>query len=148
VRRLHAAGRRVHLVSGGFLPLIAPVAARLAIPAARITANRLLHRPSDGAYEGLDPAPPTAAAGGKARAVAAIRAAAAAEAATAGQEAGAASIERPVAVMVGDGATDAEAVAPGAAAAFVGYGGVVDRPAVRARADWYITDLRELLPHL
>lgn len=43
-------------------------------------------------------------------------------------------------VMVGDGITDLEAVqvAEGGADLFVGFGGVVQRPAVAAGADWYV----------
>ena len=135
VRGLHAAGRAVHLVTGGFLPLVEPLAARLGIPPARVHANRLLFTPG-GAYAGFDPAQPTARAGGKRAAVAAIKAAAAA----AGDGARAVT-----AVMVGDGATDAEARGAGAADAFVAYGGVARRGAAAAAADWRITDLRALL---
>jgi phosphoserine phosphatase len=46
-------------------------------------------------------------------------------------------------VMVGDGATDMQARPP--ADAFVGYGGVVVRPAVRDGADLFVSDFAELL---
>ena len=51
-------------------------------------------------------------------------------------------------VMVGDGMSDVAARAPNAADRIIGYGGVVERAAVRAAADQYSTarDLRELLP--
>eukprot|EP00955_Chlamydomonas_euryale_P074036 361921-Chlamydomonas_euryale.AAC.10 len=43
--------------------------------------------------------------------------------------------------MIGDGATDLEAVqVTGGADLFIGYGGVVERPAVKAEADWFVTD--------
>ena len=48
-------------------------------------------------------------------------------------------------VMVGDGATDAEARAPGAADAFVCYCGVVLREGAARRADWCIKDIHTLL---
>jgi phosphoserine phosphatase len=51
-------------------------------------------------------------------------------------------------VMVGDGATDLEARKEGAAALFIGYGGVVVRPNIAEAADWYvhrIADLTEAL---
>ena len=50
--------------------------------------------------------------------------------------------------MVGDGATDLEARQPGGADVFVGYGGVVQRPAVAAAADWYIISIQELMDAL
>eukprot|EP01013_Petalomonas_cantuscygni_P038948 TRINITY_DN70201_c0_g1_i1.p1 TRINITY_DN70201_c0_g1~~TRINITY_DN70201_c0_g1_i1.p1 ORF type:complete len:300 (-),score=35.74 TRINITY_DN70201_c0_g1_i1:88-987(-) len=60
-------------------------------------------------------------------------------------------------VMVGDGATDLQTIAPRggtpspdpsqspAADAFIGYGGVAQRPAVVAGADWFVRDFREVL---
>ena len=44
--------------------------------------------------------------------------------------------------------TDAEAVAPGGADMFIGYGGVVERPAVAARADWFVTSVQALIDAL
>ena len=41
-------------------------------------------------------------------------------------------------VMVGDGATDAQAKPP--AKAFIGFGGVVERQQVKEKADWFVTD--------
>ena len=51
-------------------------------------------------------------------------------------------------VMVGDGATDAEARQPGGADIFIGYGGAVRRPAVAAAADWYVLSIQPLLDAL
>ena len=51
-------------------------------------------------------------------------------------------------VMVGDGATDAEARRPGGADIFIGYGGAVRRPAVAAAADWYVLSIQPLLDAL
>ena len=48
-------------------------------------------------------------------------------------------------VMVGDGATDLEARQPGGADIFIGYGGVVERPSVASKADWYIYNIRDLI---
>lgn len=45
-------------------------------------------------------------------------------------------------IMIGDGATDAQAKPP--AVAFIGYGGVQDRDAVREKADWFVYDFEEL----
>jgi phosphoserine phosphatase len=47
--------------------------------------------------------------------------------------------------MVGDGATDLQAKAPGVAAdAFIGFGGVAVRPVVEEGADWFVTDFGEM----
>ena len=51
-------------------------------------------------------------------------------------------------VMVGDGATDLEARQPGGADIFIGYGGVVERPSIAAKADWYMYDIRDLIKAL
>lgn len=48
----------------------------------------------------------------------------------------------PSVVMVGDGATDAEACPP--ADAFIGFGGVQVRESVKALAPWYATSMAEL----
>lgn len=47
--------------------------------------------------------------------------------------------------MVGDGATDLEArTEAGAAALFIGYGGVVVRKGVAEGADWYVRRIDDL----
>ncbi|KAJ9532761.1 hypothetical protein QJQ45_010885 [Haematococcus lacustris] len=51
-------------------------------------------------------------------------------------------------VMVGDGATDLEARLEGAASLFIGYGGVVMRPNIAAKADWYITSIQQFIDAL
>lgn len=51
-------------------------------------------------------------------------------------------------VMVGDGATDLEARQPGGAEIFIGYGGMVERPSIAGKADWYIYDIGELITAL
>jgi glycerol-3-phosphate dehydrogenase (NAD+) len=49
-------------------------------------------------------------------------------------------------VMIGDGITDLEAVqVSGGADLFIGFGGVVERPAVAAEADWYIHAYSQLV---
>ena len=122
---LHRQGAEVHLVSGGFRPFIEPLAAALAIAPARIHANAFVFAAS-GACLGADPAQPTCRSGGKAEVMRRLLAAGA---------------PTPLA-MVGDGMTDIEARPPADLA--IGFGGVIERPAVRARADWYVTDLAEL----
>lgn len=49
-------------------------------------------------------------------------------------------------VMIGDGITDLEAVqVSGGADLFIGFGGVVERPAVAAEAEWYIYSYAQLV---
>ena len=45
-------------------------------------------------------------------------------------------------VMVGDGATDAQAKPP--AAAFIGFGGVAVRETVQRDADWFVKGFEDL----
>ena len=85
----------IYLVSGGFNSLIKPVARKLRIPEENIYANTLLFN-EQGEYAGFDETEPTSMSGGKALAVSAIK------------ERG----EHKHVVMVGDGATDAEACPP------------------------------------
>lgn len=115
----------VWLVSGGFRIMIEPVAKQLDIPSTNIVANTLLFH-DDGSYNGFDPTEPTSADMGKPKALARIQA-------LKGYE---------NMVMVGDGATDAQAKPP--AAAFIGFGGIVERAAVKAKADWFVTDFAEM----
>ncbi|KAK9845936.1 hypothetical protein WJX81_006457 [Elliptochloris bilobata] len=131
VARLQARGADVFLVSGGFRAIIDPIADLLAIPRDHVYANTILFQ-EDGSYAGFDCAELTSHSGGKATAARQIRA-----------HYGYAPL-----VMVGDGATDAEARQPGGADAFIGYGGAVRRPAVAAAADWYVLSIQPLLDAL
>ena len=132
IAALHARGVKVAIVSGGILDAILPLAAALGIAPADTFAVRLQFD-ANGDYSGFAPSPLTTAAG-KAAIVAAWKSAN--------------HLQRVV--MVGDGMSDVEARAPGAADTIIGYGGVVERAAVRAAADHYstATDLRDLLPLL
>jgi D-3-phosphoglycerate dehydrogenase len=124
--RRHAgflASDQVQIVSGGFEEVIGPVLAPLGVRPAQIHANRFLWD-GDGRAIGVDPASPLAHDRGK---IAVARAL--------GGEA----------VMVGDGWTDLEVWASGAAARFYAYTGVVARPAVLARAERTASTLDDLL---
>ncbi|GBP46494.1 Phosphoserine phosphatase [Eumeta japonica] len=126
VRILHERGVHVYLVSGGFRSLIEPVAAELNIPASNIFANRLKFY-FNGEYAGFDDTEPTSRSGGKGLVVRRLR-------------------ERhgyDKVVVIGDGATDAEACPP--ADGFIGFGGNVMREEVRRKAAWYVTDFQELI---
>lgn len=125
VKALHAKGKHVFLVSGGFKQLIEPVAVRLNIPVDNVYANVLQF---DGdKYCGFDPEQPTSQTGGKAVVVSQLMS----------------THNFKSVIMVGDGATDMEARPP--AAAFIGYGGVVTRSSVKAGADWFVTDFKDLI---
>ena len=126
VGALHRRGTHVYLVSGGFRLMIEPVARMLGVSEDRIYANTILFD-DDGKYAGFDAAEPTSADGGKPRALAEIKA----------------RHGYGTMVMVGDGATDAQAMPP--ADAFIGFGGVITREAVRERACWFVRDFRDMI---
>jgi phosphoserine phosphatase len=129
VARLLELGKRVCLVSGGFRQMIAPVAARLGIDSSCVFANQLLFD-NDGAYAGFDATEFTSRSGGKGRAIEHIQ-----------KAFGCARV-----VMIGDGATDLEARPP--ADIFIGFGGIVEREAVRLGADWFVRSFDDLIHEL
>jgi len=126
---LRANGAQVYLVSGGFEPMILPLAKALGVPASHVFANRL-HFTPEGEYAGFDSQRPTAQAGGKGAVLFRLK-----------RQFG----YHPL-IMVGDGATDLEAKPP--ADVFIGYGGIVVREKVKAQADWFVTDFGELIAAL
>ena len=113
--RLRGQGAHVAAVSGGFLDLIASSLGDLGIEAAN--ANQFVFDAA-GAVVDFDRDNPLSRSGGKAQVVAALKA----------------KTQARRSVMVGDGMTDFEAYAGGAADAFIGFGGVVTRQAVKAKA--------------
>ena len=131
VKLLLERGQDVFLVSGGFRQMIAPVAATLGLPPSHVIANNLLFDEETGIFTGFDANEPTSRSGGKPRALQYII-----DEKYGGDGGGGL-------VMVGDGATDAEARPP--ATAFIGFGGVADRPAVREQADWFVKDFDEII---
>ncbi|KAH8406865.1 hypothetical protein KR222_008795 [Zaprionus bogoriensis] len=133
VAQLKADGKQVFLISGGFDCLIAPVAGELGIPLSDMYANKMLFD-YKGAYDSFDTSQPTSRSGGKAEAIGAIRKRLAA---------GGDSAAPLLITMIGDGATDLEAVPP--ANHFIGYGGNVVRAEVYRRAQYYITDFEQLM---
>ncbi|KAJ7542371.1 hypothetical protein O6H91_10G103400 [Diphasiastrum complanatum] len=131
VKRLHARGTNVYLISGGFRHMIEPVAALLQITKENIYANKLLFD-ENGKYAGFDKEEPTSCSGGKAVAIAQIKE----------------KNKYQRLVMIGDGATDLEAKMPGGADVFICFGGVQVRPAVAAGADWFILSFEDLIQTL
>lgn len=109
--RLQHAGIEVHIVSGGFLPAIRPLAEYLGIPEDRIIANEMFFD-RQGCYTGFDTGRPTAHSYGKklvAESLSGVKA------------------------LVGDGASDLEAA--GSVDLLIGYCGVVRRQTVERQAD-------------
>ena len=119
-------GTDVYLVSGGFRIMIEPLARTLCVAKENIYANTILFD-ENGGYTGFDRDEPTSADMGKPKAVQQIK-----------DKNGYKTI-----VMVGDGATDAQAKPP--ADAFVGFGGVAIRDAVREKACWYVYDFEDMI---
>ncbi|TMS39956.1 hypothetical protein L596_006403 [Steinernema carpocapsae] len=129
VDTLHARNVDVFLVSGGFRRLIKPVADLLKIDHDRIFANEILFD-EYGNYEGFDDTEPTSASGSK----------------SVGKAGVCGLLKRKMGyktlVMVGDGATDAEACPP--ADAFIGFGGNQARDSVKRLANWFVYDFKTL----
>lgn len=127
VEQLKAEGKQVYLISGGFDCLIEPVANELGIPISHLYANKLFFD-HNGEYAAFDRDQPTSRSGGKAEAIAHIRKQYEAD---------------TIITMIGDGATDLEAVPP--ANYFIGFGGNIVRAEVQKRAQYYITDFDQLM---
>eukprot|EP00467_Chlorarachnion_reptans_P009728 CAMPEP_0114496158 /NCGR_PEP_ID=MMETSP0109-20121206/5617_1 /TAXON_ID=29199 /ORGANISM="Chlorarachnion reptans, Strain CCCM449" /LENGTH=237 /DNA_ID=CAMNT_0001673405 /DNA_START=221 /DNA_END=934 /DNA_ORIENTATION=+ len=127
VAALKKRGTTVYLVSGGFRQMINPIADVLGVDKdVEVYANNILFK-EDGAYAGFDEKEFTSRAGGKPRVVEMLKE-------TKGYK---------TVVMIGDGATDMEARPP--ASAFIGYGGIAVRAAVKEGADWFVTDFQDLI---
>ena len=115
----------VYLVSGGFRIMIEPIARELCVAKDHIYANTIFFN-DDGEYAGFDDTEPTSADMGKPKALEIIKS-------KGGYE---------TMVMIGDGATDAQAKPP--ADAFIGFGGVVTRDIVKEKACWFVKDFVDL----
>jgi len=115
------------ILSGGFAPCILPLADSLGIPDVEAVP---LYFNDDGSYAGYGRDFPTTRNGGKPDVIRHWRG------------------TRPAipAVMIGDGVSDLE-TAP-VVDLFIGFGGFVDRPRVRAEAGQFITSFDELPPLL
>lgn len=106
-------GKDVRVVSGGLLPPVLALARSFGLPDSAVAAVGI-HFTEDGSYAGFDTGSPLARSRGKADVIRQW------------------ALARP-SMMIGDGSTDLEA--KGEVDLFVGYMGVVDRPAVAAAAD-------------
>ena len=127
ITALKAAGWTPLIVSGGFRPIIAPLAAYLGI--ARIEAVDL-YFDAVGNYTGYDEKFPTTRSGGKPEIMRALKA----------------DLHPSRLVMVGDGVSDLET--KGEVDLFVGFGRYVARDKVKAGAPAFIHSLAELIPLL
>ncbi len=119
--------KTVHIISGGLLPAILPLAKLLNVPAENVHAVDIYFA-ENGDYLGFETESPLAKNGGKAAVVK--------------------SLQATNLIMIGDGKTDLEAQQAGAKV--VGFGGVVNRKIVREQADFFVTDknLTAVLPHI
>ncbi|MDD5216310.1 MAG: HAD-IB family phosphatase [Methylococcales bacterium] len=119
--------KTLHVISGGLLPAILPLAKLLNVPAENVHAVDVYFA-ENGDYAGYETNSPLARNGGKAEIVKSLQA------------------ERLV--MIGDGKTDLEA--QNAGAKVIGFGGVVNRKLVRENADFFVADenLTAILPFL
>jgi phosphoserine phosphatase len=121
VAALIAEGVRVRVLSGGLLPAVRGLAQELGLGPGDVAAVEVMFE-ADGSWRGYDAASPLARAGGKAEILGGWRA----------------TMPAPV-MLVGDGATDAEA--KDAVDVFVAYCGLVERPVVVAAADAVVRSL-------
>jgi phosphoserine phosphatase len=119
--------KTVHIISGGLLPAILPLATMLNVPVEHVHAVDVYFA-ENGDYAGYETESPLAKNGGKAAVIK--------------------SLNSTNLVMIGDGKTDLEAQQAGAKV--IGFGGVVDRKIVRENADFFVTDssLTAILPFL
>ena len=124
--------QEVYLVSGGFRQMIEPIAEQVNVSKDKIYANTFLFN-DDGSFKEHLKTEPTSRAGGKAKVVADLKA----------------KHGYKTVVMVGDGATDMEARdIEGGADAFIGFGGIAEREKVKAGADWFVYDFKDMTAQL
>ncbi|MDD2864864.1 MAG: HAD-IB family phosphatase [Methylococcales bacterium] len=130
--------KTIHIISGGLLPAILPLAKLLNVPAENVHAVDVYFA-ENGDYAGYETNSPLARNGGKAEVVSALLKAHPPRRPSKGGE---------FLVMIGDGKTDLEAKQAGAKV--IGFGGVVNRKLVRENADFFVSDenLTAILPFL
>jgi phosphoserine phosphatase len=122
-------GKQVYIISGGLRQAILPLAERLRLSADYVHAVDVFFN-QDGSYQDFDNTSPLAKTGGKARICRTLK------------------NETSELVMIGDGQTDLESKQAGAL--FIGFGGVVERKAVREKADYFVetASLAGVLKHI
>lgn len=119
--------KEIHIISGGLLPAILPLAKLLNVSVENVHAVDVYFA-ENGDYLGYEIESLLAKNGGKAIIIK--------------------SLQATNLVMIGDGKTDLEAQQAGAKV--IGFGGVVNRKLVRENADFFVTDsnLTAVLPHI
>ncbi|WP_019960770.1 HAD-IB family phosphatase [Woodsholea maritima] len=120
----------VYAVSGGFSDLFAPALEELNFAAGELRGNKFVYEADT--VSGFDRQNPLSENGGKAHVIDSLKRLTGCDRA----------------IMIGDGITDYEAFAQGAADAFIGFGGVVRRAAVADKAPAFansVDDLTRLL---
>jgi phosphoserine phosphatase len=127
IAQLKAQGWTPVILSGGFRPIIAPLAAHLGI--GRVEAVDL-YFDAAGEYTGYDEQFPTTRSGGKPACITVLRR----------------ELSPARTVMVGDGVSDLEAKP--VVDQFIGFGRYVERAKVKAGAHAFIHSLAELIPLL
>jgi len=128
IAALHDNGVIVHLVTAGIEQAIIPLANALDVGPRNVHAVKLVFD-ENGNYKDFDRRSFLTRPGGKELVVRDVRARSHGKAA-----------------FIGDGVSDLEAKP--AVDLFIGFGGVVVRPRVKENADLYVTNLRDVLPHL
>jgi phosphoserine phosphatase len=123
IEAARAAGWTVLIISGGFRPIIRPLADFLGIE--RVEAVDLFFD-EQGCYTGFDETYPTTRSGGKPEVIARLKA----------------ELSPSKIVMVGDGASDLETQP--VVDLFVGFGGYVSRERVKREAGVFITSLADI----
>jgi phosphoserine phosphatase len=125
--QLQQKNKEIHIISGGLLPAILPLANLLNVPVENVHAVDVYFA-ENGDYVGYETESPLAKNGGKAAIIK--------------------SLNSKNLVMIGDGKTDLEAQQAGAKV--IGFGGVVNRKLVRENADFFVADesLTDILPFL
>ncbi len=126
---LQQQGKQVHIISGGIRQAILPLAEQLHLPLENVHAVDI-YFDADGNYRGYDTDSPLARSGGKAEICRRLN------------------INRHSLVLIGDGQTDLESKQSGAY--FIGFGGVVERSAIREQADVYVnaSSLQAVIPYI
>lgn len=129
IDKLQQQSRPVHIISGGLRQAILPLAEFLNIPAWHVHAVDIAFTP-EGNYLSFDSQSPLVRNGGKMEICRQLKS------------------DQQSLVMIGDGTTDLEAKQAGATV--IGFGGVVAREAVRAKADYFVDqpDLASVLEFL
>ena len=126
IAALRDAGAVVHFVTAGIDQAVRPLAEKLGV---RDVHAVRLEFDGDGGYRDFDRRSPLTRPHGKELVVRDIRAR-----------------TKGSAAFVGDAVSDLEAAT--AVDLFIGFGGVVTREVVRAKAEVYVTSLRDVLPYL